>query len=461
MLLFLLNISTGVQAQKPAEIKKATMAVEDTYFPEFKKEDDMKPLIAKQKPFSVSYGGWLESAYVDDRSGVGSSTTETSSLLTIGKLWLQTYLPFNSSIYIRGKDIYNYYISKPEGSDLENKNDIDLDAGYFSIASEDNTINASLGRKFFLIGTGLVFNGRGDGGEFNLYTRYIDIMIFGAYTGLLSKTYNPYRFSSAEFDDKGKRIFSGGTLSKSIYNQTIYLLCLYQIDKSDNMDNTTYPNPKSKYNSQYYGLGLKGTIGDAFYYGEYIVERGSSYINSTTQTQKKDVNAMAAIVGINYFFNVKLNPVLLLNYAYGSGDSDRENTKSPIGNMNNEDKGFIYYGVFSGGYALRPYLSNIHIYQAGFTITPFDNFKSDMVRRINLIAKYSNYQKDRANAPINAGEASNTKKDIGHGVDFSLRWKIYSDFAVYMNFGLFIPGGAYSPEEKNRTFGMAGIFLSF
>ncbi|MFH0975303.1 MAG: alginate export family protein [Spirochaetota bacterium] len=420
----------------------------------------MKPLIATPEPFTISYGGWLTTAIIDSRSGTTSSTSEIMSSVTLARVWLKTTLPYNSYIYLRGKDIYTYYI-KDDDLDLDNENDIDLDAGFFYMSLLKNSINYSVGRKFYLLGSGLVFNGRGDGGEFNFYSKYADLMVFGAYTGLLSKETNPYRltsqyFTNEESKDEGKRIFAGGLISKTFLNHTLYLLGLYQTDKNDEPDNAN-----TSYNSQYYGLGFKGVFKNAFYYGEYIIERGESFTNSSGSNEKQSIKASAAILSMNYYFDIKLSPAILLQYAYGSGDSDKDNPSSLTGNTRSDDKGFIYFGNYSGGYGLRPYLSNIHIYRAGAAISPFSDFSNIIFKRINISAIYSNYQKDVSNKGINEGEATEPNKDLGHGFDLGLAWQIYSDLSFFGNFGLFIPGSAYASGEKNRTFIMAGINLSF
>jgi hypothetical protein len=409
-------------------------------------------------PFSVSYGGWLTTAVIDEYS---SGSSDLMSSVSIAQLWLKTSLPYNSYIYLRGKDVYTFYIKQPANSKIENKNNIDLDAGYFYMPIANNSINYSIGRKFYLMGSGLVFNGRGDGGEFNFYSKYADLKLFGAYTGLLNKDSNPYKLVSNLYTDDGKRIFAGGTISRSVYNQTVYLLGLYQTDKNDDIDNSSYPNAKSNYNSQYYGLGFNGTYKSASYFGEYIIERGESYTNPSSTSKKQSIKASAALLSLNYYFDVILRPVLLVQYAYGSGDPDRNGASSPTGNAKEDDKGFIYFGSYSGGYGLKPYLSNIHIYRAGVSLSPLNNSDNVMLKRINISAIYSNYQKDLSNASINGGEANEPNKDIGHGFDMAFTWQIFSDMSLFCNYALFIPGSAYASGEKNRTFIMAGLNLSF
>ena len=325
---------------------------------------------------------------------------------------------------------------------------------FFSSDFLDVVNKLFLGRKFFTIGTGIVFNGRGDGGEFNFYSRYVDVKLFGAYTGLLKTDNNPYNLSDKDIADGAKRMFTGGTISKGRWNQTVYLLGLMQIDKGKEES-----GEKSRYNSNYVGIGLKGVFGEAYYFAEFIHETGESYIDGTSE--KEDVKANAAIIGLNYYLNQSYNPVLLFQYAYGSGDKDRSDYKSPTGNTSGSDNGFLYFGSFAGGYGLKPILSNIHIIRVGWSFVPLYDSKNISLRRMNLIAKYSYYLKDESKSGINYGEASKNSRDIGHGFDVAFRWKVFSDLSFHINYALFVPGNAYASSEEMTHFIMSGFLFSF
>ncbi|MDY6968486.1 MAG: alginate export family protein [Spirochaetota bacterium] len=429
-----------------------TESESDDFYPDFKSDEDMKILISERKPFSISYGGWLYPSILDERKG----SSELLSTIIITKLWLKSWLWKRTYIYIRFKDVYmNILENKERPVDNDSDNLFDLDVAFASIQNEKNTLKLFLGRKFFSIGTGLVFNGRGDGGEFNFNSRYVDVKLLGAYTGLLKKDNNPYNLSSKDISDGAKRLFVGGTISKGYWNQILYLLGLMQIDKGDEES-----GEKSRYNSNYYGIGLKGVLGDTYYFAEYIYETGESYIDGTDE--KEDVKANAAIVGLNYYLNRSYNPVLLLQYAYGSGDKDRDNYKSPTGNRSGSDNGFLYFGSFEGGYGLKPILANIHIVRIGLSFTPLYDSTSISLRRMNLIAKYSYYFKDESESEINFGvDASKSNRDIGHGLDVAFRWKIFSDFSFHINYALFLPGNAYPSSEDMTHFIMSGFLFSF
>jgi hypothetical protein len=424
----------------------------DNFIPDFSSDPDMKPPATAQKNFSLSYGGWLTTMYIDDKSKSDAGSVDLASSLTIAKLWLKASIPGNIVIYARGKDTYLKILNDTEDI-AENDNQLELDAGYLSWTTDNKTLQLSAGRKLYNLGTGIALSDTGDGGEIGLYSRLININAFGMYTGYLDKDTNPYNLSSKDINDGAKRMFAGGTISKSIANQQIYLLGLYQKDQGDNDSDTI----KTTYNSLYYGAGLEGTFLSAQYYAEYIIESGKSYLSGTDQ--EKDIKASAGNFGLNYYFDATLSPALLFSYSFGSGDKDRTSTIDPSGNTKGDDEGFLYFGKFVGGFALRPKLSNIHIYRAGFSINPVSYLNNRQLNRMSLIVKYSYYKKDVADGAISDTTAVVQKAYIGDAIDVSLRWKIFYDFSVFTNYGLFRPGDAYTSDQKNRTFIMAGLNL--
>jgi hypothetical protein len=446
-------VSLDLMAKKP----DADTADEDfTYL-----QDDKDMKLATPDPTfrskGIQIGGWLTPVYIDQKQGSDALSASINTL----RLFLKAYLWKDSYIYVRGKDVFTRY-PKHQGEyvDLEQPDNLyDLDMAYISMVTPNRVLNASLGRKFYRVGTGLVLNGRGDGGELNFYSRYVSVKLLGLYTGLLKKENNPYGLSSKEIDDelKAKRVFAGGTLNLHINNQTIYFLGMAQIDKGE--EDSTAP---TLYNSQYYGGGVKGVVLEGLsYQGEFIYEMGESYLSGTTQ--KENIKAYAGIFNLYYFFDALVNPAIILQYAYGSGDSDRTEHKMPDTNVSGEDNGFISFGTYVGGFALRPALSNIHVARCGFSISPFGWMQSKHIRRMTLIAKYSLYRKDRAEAPIGYGEATENNADVGQGADVSLRWRIFHDLSFFTNYAVFMPGDAYGSGENSdmKNFIMAGLNLSF
>ncbi len=426
----------------------------DRYFPDYQFDYDMK---AADLPRSFSnrgiqYGGWITPVFMDQRDGSDSLTTSYIS----ARLWLKSYLWDNSYVYIRAKNVFLGVLHQ-DGYDLNNyENTVDLDVGFIEISNQHHSLTLTMGRKFFLLGTGLVMNGRGDGAQFDFRSPYVSGTFFGAYTGLILKDDNPYGLSDKDYSEGARRVFAGGSLSTEFYNQTFYLLGLFQFDFG-----AEHSEFKSRYSSLYYGAGLKGVVFTRlFYYAEFVYEFGKSVLAGTTRL--KNVLAAAGTFSLYYYFDARLNPVLIAQYAFGSGDSSRDNYRSPIGNSEGNDLGFIYFGTFSGGYGLRPLLANMHILRGGFAVSPFEWTGSPYLKYMTFLFKYTYYLKHRNLAGINYGtDALRNSRDIGQGIDLSLRWRIFYDLSFFVNYGLFVPGAAYDSSESTRHFTMAGVNFSF
>ncbi len=430
---------------------------EDRFFYGLETDEDMKPVQPEKTFFSegIQYGAILSPVYLNE-SGKDESL---SSLIFNSKIWGKSYLWNNAFLYAGVKDSYLHVLSQDGDiySDVESENTFDLDQTFVSMSVFEGALKFSAGRQYFNIGTGLVLNGRGDGAELNYSASIFTFDLMGLYTGLLKADNNPYGLSDKDFTDGAERVFSGAVLSADIVNQRVYIFGLIQTDLADQEETL-----ETRYNSQYYGIGINGVIlSDLSYFAEAVFQSGESYITQTSGNEKSKIAAYAANTGLNYFIPVKLNPTLTLQYAYGSGDKYRDDytTGNRASGATGYDKGFISFGTYSGGYALKPVLSNIHIFRAGITVTPLATMNQMMLNKLSIGTKYSYYMKDNEESSINSGEAEGYESNIGQGVDASLRWQIFYDASFYVNYGIFLPGEAYD-ETDSQTFVMSGITLS-
>jgi hypothetical protein len=423
---------------------------EDRFFYGAGTDKDLK-VILPDNTFSqkgIQYGAILSPVYLFEDNDGG----QLGSYVLNAKIWAKTYLWENAFFYIRGKNSYlGIQINDGSYSSVESDNVLDLDLAYLSASSGTGSLNLSLGRKFYTIGSGLVLNGRGDGGEASWYGANFNINLMGLYTGLLLKDNNPYGLSDKDITDGAERAFGGGTIGAAFLNQKLYLFGLAQIDMSTQEDGV-----ETKYDSQYYGGGLEGVLfQDISYFAEFVYETGTSYISKgAVVNEESTIAAYAVNSGINYYIPVPLSPVLLLQYAYGSGDKYRTSytTSNRPSGAEGDDTGFIAFGTFSGGYALKANLGNIHIFKGGFSFSP--------VSKMSLGVKYLYYMKDKKEMPISSGDAALPEAFVGQGVDVSLRWQMFYDLSMYVNYGLFLPGDAYDPSMGEKSFAMAGINLS-
>jgi hypothetical protein len=475
------------------------LALDDQYYPIMKADEDMRSMKSEKNMVSsgFQYGVWITPVILYQNSRGNESVTSVNTF----RVWLKSYLWNNSYIYARAKDTYSAYLYHKGSGSYDDKNVVDLDLGYIAMATPRKEFEFTVGRKYFVLGTGTVLDGRGDGAEIDVNTKYLSIQALGLWTGWLAKDDNPYGLSDRDISTGAKRVFAGGKLSTSFYNQTLYGFGLAQFDFGKEQYDykkfllgyllgstgiMEYYNMKTRYQSQYYGAGLEGVIASGVTYsGEFIAEMGKSYsydpLLAYTRSQK-DILAFAGLAKIEYYIDVLLKPVLSAQYSFGSGDTNRDDYRQPTGNRYGSDSGFLYFGTFVGGYALKPVLANLHVIGASAALSPFSWSSTYSLRNMTLIARYQYYLKNKAQAAINDGlDATRAKREVGHGLDISLRWQIFSDFSFFTNYGLFLPGEAFgssyrfqytlssggvapvpfNSSKNNRHFVMTGFNISF
>ena len=431
-------------------IVNSAFANVDSYFPEFAHDKDML-MPSYPENFSskgIQFGGWTSPLFLSD------SDSDSTSFSNTLRLWGRVYLWDNSSLYVRGKHTY----TRTDQDSVVTSNIIDLDIAMLDAKFLNDSIRFSLGRKYFLIGSGFLLNGRGDGAQLEWFNSILNVDVFGTYTGLLLKDDNPYNLTNKDYADGAERLFAGGRVGQTFFNQNLYFIGMIQKDLSKETSESKH------YNSNYYGVGLRGFLPGGFdYMGEFFYENGSTY--NYADGVKADINAMAAIATLNWNVDLAVAPILTLQYAYGSGgDDERGDSTTPNGNASDIDKEFFTFGTFLGGYGLRPVIGNLHVFRVGLGLSPFRGTDLFFLRDINIIAKYSYYMKDNANSPVGSyysGVEKSGEKVIGQGIDASIRWRVFSDLSFFANYGLFMPGAAYEDDSKNNTFFMAGMSLSF
>ena len=243
----------------------------DQYYPIMKGDEDMRSLKSQKDMLSsgFQYGAWITPVIIyQDTPG-----NELVTSVTTFRAWMKTYLWQDSFLYVRGKDTYTAILYHKGSSAAKDKNVYDLDLGYIDMATPRKEFQISVGRKYFLLGSGTIMNGRGDGAEINVNTKYLNIKALGAWTGWLAKDDNPYGLSDRDITRGAKRVFTGGTLSTSWFNQTLYAFGLAQFDFGKEQydfenfllcavlpatpyaDGMQYFNTRTRYESQYYRRG--------------------------------------------------------------------------------------------------------------------------------------------------------------------------------------------------------------
>lgn len=410
------------------------------------------------------YGFWLNYRYDDyhnddNDKDVKDSLSYSNSLDT--RFWMKVVLkpPIDAthenehSAYVRIKDLRIQ--RKPDdtggGTDHDGPH---LDYGYLTLDFRPWWFE--MGRQYFSVGRGIAYSDVHDGAQvFYIFPRS-KIKAFFAHTLPHEDNVDT---SIPGYDKESDRYFYGLEYTYvGIPEQRLFSYYVRQRDYSDEMpiDGTN----DYSYDSEYFGLGAQGKITtNTNYWLEAIRQTGSSRVYNTLQ--KKDVDAWAADLGISYDWQVYTHPTFVVEYACGSGDSDRLSvTDTQNGNADSDDENFLYFGYLSTGYALAPRLSNLQFYKLGISFTPFEKHK--ILKNLKFGLDYYRYYKFASSGGIYDLDATEANNDIGSEIDVTIDWQIFSDLSCTLQYGHFEPESAYpgSTSDSEDYFSLS-MSLSF
>jgi len=395
--------------------------------------------------FLIDYGAWIDFRYINYKNDDNDSTTEDvlrETFETDNRFWLKVNVkpPIDADydnehiLYFRLKDLYIKRFPEDTTGVYDHEGP-HLDYGYGIF--DFNPYKVEIGRRYFNIGRGISYSNVNDGFKINYLRPRWNV-------GVMVSRSLPHEdnidASVPGFDkDSDRYFFALGVGYAGIKNHQLYGYYLAQRDFSDERPND--PDQQYTYDSDYFGIGSKGNITPQLdYWVELIKQGGRSYVFGTNE--KNDVDALAANIGAAYQWDIKQEPRMVLEYAYGSGDTERTSvTDTQGGNLTGDDNNFNYFGYFPAGYALAPRLSNIHIYHAGTSLKPFAKFR--WMKELLVEVDYFRYFKDKTEGGISDTEATANSDDIGSEVDLTVTWQILSDLSWSLSYGHFTPGDAF------------------
>ena len=327
-----------------------------------------------------------------------------------------------------------------------------LDQGYIEARFEPATVRG--GRQFQSLGLGTVYNAVADGltaegqaGKFD----YKGFSLFSVHSANDIDSSRP----EAGHSDRWHTGLEGGW--QGLPGNRLYALALFQFDF--NGDNQ--PGQNFDYNSQYWGVGIKGSdLKHLEHFFEAVYETGRSAGTGSTQTEA--ISAWSLRAGLNWTPPAgDFRPALFAEYMFGSGDADRASPTSTVGGnrAGTIDTSFAPFGFVQTGYSLFPKLSNLHVIRAGGEFTPFPMlYYADT---LHFGAAGYVYMKDKAAAGISDGRASGNSADVGQAIDVWLNWRVLEDVAFNVRYGVFFPGAAYPTVNDPQHFVSAGMTLVF
>jgi len=222
------------------------------------------------------------------------------------------------------------------------------------------------------------------------------------------------------------------------------------------------PGQDYDYTSRYIGVGSEGSVitPNLRYQAEVVGEWGKTYSEDVI-SGRDEICAMAADVLLEYLFDAEMSPKVMVEYLYGSGDSDRRDSSSSTVGGNRagtKDRAFNAFGFRDTGLAFAPNVSNLHIYIAGASLFPLQ--QHELFRKLEVGTKAFFYHKDKSGGPISDTTANTSEQWVGWEWDVFADWRISSDLTWTIRYGAFQPGTAFGDQDC-RQFLFTALTYSF
>lgn len=410
------------------------------------------------------WGGWVDYYVFHFDDGIQSQRVLQRPSVS---LWTRARIDDGAhEIFARGRLSYSYFNPGDEYSRQQDWVGPNLDRGWYEIdlgkafritnPTDPIQTKVRVGRQDFQFGTGYVYDQPLD--AVSIRSKVYDFAI----TGLIGKSIASYPNldRSAPVDSHSDRCLMGVQVEyQGLKNHVPFAYALWNNDKID--ERPTDPLQNYSYDTQYFGFGSRGTIvKNLNYWGEFAFEQGHSYGDGMF-SRRDNVDAWAWDFGLEYLWDSPLRPRIAGEYMFASGDPDRlfSPTNAAGGNRGDrEDSSFNGFGYRDTGIAAGPTLSNLHIWKLGGSLTPFEQVQ--ILKDMEIGSNWLLYHKHHARAAISDQTAQQFEGFVGWEMDYFVNWRLSSDLAWTIRWGMFFPGSAFDNRDE-RSFLFTGLTWSF
>ena len=315
-----------------------------------------------------------------------------------------------------------------------------------------------VGRDFTTVGTALVMSMPIDKIQFEVETANWDFMTFLGQSIRNSRNLD----TSDNVAGRDERCFWAAQVTYKGFDE--HRPFGYVLVNEDQIETRQSVSQWFGYNSVYLGGGSTGTLilPRLRYVLEAVSEWGRNYGNGATAS-RDSIKAYALDAQLEYLSQAPMRPRFTLEYLLASGDNDRfsSSTATVGGNTRGSTDGaFNAFGFRDTGIAFGPSISNLHMYALGAGFRPLE--KIDLFKRMELGTRVFLFHKAAGEGPISDGSAVNDAAYLGWEWDIYCDWRITSDLAWTVRYGVFQPGAAFKGGEADtRHFLYTGMLLSF
>jgi hypothetical protein len=341
----------------------------------------------------------------------------------------------------------------------------------------------AFGRMPFSDFTGLVLNQKADGIMLGVEIPALSARVSAAYTGLVSKGASSIALSRNDVNDVSnplvyfappRLIETVGVSILDILGQKLTVSGAFQQDLRDTLldlaspatdliaaGTTAFdPSRGGPVYSEYFGLGLDGTIVSTLSYTLYsylglthdLVYTAGSYQSSL------GVSVLAG-VGVSYFMENALFSRIGAKFLFVSGDPGATSV------YESNTQAFSLFTPISRtslGYVFSPQLSNIMRAELGYSLKPLSFLSGDLGKSLETSIKADVYLRPTPGAISESGvDSANTDLYLGTEADLSVNFRPLSDLGLTLWGGVFFPGSAFGAAPSVQYRAGFDISLSF
>jgi len=410
------------------------------------------------------WGGWIDYYVFHFDDGAQSQRVLQRPGLSV---WTRLRLDEGAhEIFARMRLTYEYFNPGDEFRRQQDWIGPNLDRGWYQIdvgrafrlTEPDNPyqMRVRVGRQDVTIGTGYAIDLPLDAVTFEIKAHDFRV------AGLFGKTFSSYPNvdRSDPVDTHSARRFFGVQVTYDGFEQhEPFVYSVWNDDYTD--ERPKDPLQAYSYDTAYFGLGSRGSlVHNLNYWTEWVYEWGHSYGDGMFR-RRDEVDAWAWDIGVEKLFDVRTRPRLSFEYMFASGDVNRtfSPTNAAGGNRGDrEDTSFVGFGFRDTGISAAPTLSNMHVWRAGASFSPFEQV--ELLRDFEAGTNWFLYHKHHERAAISDPAAGQFNGYVGWEMDYFLNWRFASDLAWTIRWGMFFPGDAYL-DQDSRSFLFTGLTWSF
>lgn len=410
--------------------------------------------------FLSGWGAWVTDTFIDfsddDRNSRARDPLTTLNIKDVRAWWSAQWGQKLSSYFRVKAQSFDFDtapgVASPNFDILEK---VDLDMGYVEFRP-DVKQSVRAGRQLVTVGRGFVLADildgvgydRRDGGlQTEIFwgttpnrTLNIDTSITGFNQGL---THRDFAYGQASYTHRAGNRY--------------YAYHVSQVDRSGTSDTRATGGQGSVdfgYNSNYTGIGANVRVTPrVLVLTEFGLQGGSTLAVPVGRRVDIDASFFEAL-GL-WSLKGANNPLVQAEYAYGSGDPNRNNVTDTFGGKQNgtSDGNFLYFGRIDTGLALSPRLSNLHMGRVGYQQRIRLNGRGNNATDPLVGFKFTEYYKDHDGGAISDTLANfrNGKKHVGRAGDIYVAWRVWNDTVLNLQYGHFAPGTAYPAGTRSET----------